>query len=239
MSSLAPPTDARRAGRDARALLWLAVAAVCWRWLLAMRTPVPAEDGVNYLWMAQQFARGDAAAALSEPFQPLWPLCIALPVACGVEPWLAARALACLCGGLALFPLAAIAERLQKGAGLPAAALATTSSVLARTAPEALTEPLFVLVAALAVQAGLAQRCVRLGALAGAAFLVRPEGVLLAAPFVLSQPARTWRALPPLCAVVAAAGLWRQLCGLGFDPVPKLLFHALRDDLGGERGDVL
>src|SRR5262245_62262353 len=91
--------------RGDRALLLLVVAAVCWRWLLARLTPVPAEDGVNYLWMAQQFAVGHEADALSEPFSPLWSLLLAVPIACGVEPMLAGQLLGCVCGGLLALPV--------------------------------------------------------------------------------------------------------------------------------------
>ncbi len=233
------PVDPLAHRRYQQALLWLTVAAVCWRVLLVLSTPVPAEDGVNYLWMAQRFAGGEAAAALTEPFAPLWPLLLALPIAGGIEPFLAGQMLGCLVGGLGILPIAAIAERLRPGAGLPAAALATTSSLLARTAPEVLTEPLFVLVAGLAVLAGVQQRPWRLGVLAAAAFWVRPEGLVVVAPFVLLRPRAAWPALPGLAAGVLVLGGWQFLCGHGFDPLPKLQFHALRDDLGPERGDLL
>jgi hypothetical protein len=227
------------AARLHRSLLWLTVAAVCWRCLLATRTPVPAEDGVNYLWMAQRFAHGDASGALSEPFAPLWPLLLAVPVGLGAEPVLAGKVLGCLCGGLSLWPIAFCAERLRAGAGLLAAALAATSSLFARTAVEVYTEPLFVLAAAGAVLCGVAGRLVWLGALAGLAFWVRPEGALLPLGFVLLAPRRAWRALVPLALLVLLLGAFRWSCGHGFDPVPKLAFHALRDDLGSERADLL
>lgn len=230
--------DPERRSRQ-RALLWLCVAAVCWRWLLAARTPVPAEDGVNYLWMAQQFALGDAAAALSEPFAPLWSLLLALPIALGAEPFVAGQVLGCLCGGLAVLPVAALGERLARGAGPIAAALCATSSVFARTAAEVLTEPLFVLLAATATWAGCSERWWRCGLGIGAAFLVRPEGAVLLLPFAALAPRRAWRPALVLGAVIAAFGLWRQLCGHGFDPVPKLAFHGLRDDLGDARGDLV
>lgn len=237
-----PPSDLdpdRERAQRHRALLWLCVAAVCARWLLAARTPVPAEDGVNYLWMAQRFAAGDAAAALAEPFSPLWPLLLALPIACGAPAFVAGQVAGALVGGLAILPIAAIAERLRRGAGVPAAALATTSSVLARTAPEVLTEPLFVLVAGLGVWAGLAGRFCWLGTAAGAAFLVRPEGAILLLPWLMLQPRRAWRAVPFAAGLIAAFAAWRMVCGHGFDPVPKMQFHELRQDLGGARGDLL
>ncbi|MGE3172217.1 MAG: hypothetical protein AB7O97_06275 [Planctomycetota bacterium] len=234
----ADPGPERERAQRHRALLWLCVAAVCGRWLLAARTPVPAEDGVNYLWMAQRFAAGDAAAALAEPFSPLWPLLLALPIACGAPAFLAGQVAGALVGGLGILPIAAIAERLRRGAGLPAAALATTSSVLARTAPEVLTEPLFVLVAGLGAWAGLAGRYCWLGVATGAAFLVRPEGAILMLPWLVLRPRAAWRALPFAAGLIAAFAAWRMACGHGFDPVPKMQFHELRQDLGGARGDL-
>lgn len=239
MTATAPGAATTFVRDPARALLWLTAAAVSWRWLLATRTLVPAEDGVNYLWMAQCFARGEWGLALSEPFSPLWSLLLALPIACGVEPLLAGQVLGCVCGGLALLPIAAIAERLRPGAGPIAAALAATSSVFARTAPEVLTEPLFVLVAGGAVLAGLRQRPVALGVGCGLAFWVRPEGALLVVPFVLLAPRRHWPAAAIAAALVALLGAWRLWCGHGFDPLPKLAFHELRVDLGDERGDLV
>jgi hypothetical protein len=138
-----------------------------------------------------------------------------------------------------LWPVALLAERLRSGAGVPAAALAATSSLLARTAVEGYTEPLFALVAATALLCGLGGRRWWLGALAGVAFLVRAEGCLLVVPFVLLAPKRHAVALLPVLAAVLLFGAWRLQTGHGFDPVPKLAFHALRDDLDGERGDLL
>lgn len=221
-----------------RAVLWLTVAAICWRVLLARRTPVPAEDGVVYLWMAQQFAAGDAAAALSEPFSPLWPALLAVPIALGSDPFVAGKIVGAVCGGMLVWPVALLAERVRAGAALPAAAFAATSSLLARTAVEVYTEPLFALAIALGLLAALAGRWWWLGGAAATAFLVRPEGVLLPAVFVLAAPRRAWRALVPVAGAVVAFGAWRAACGLGFDPVPKLSFHGLRDDLAG-RGDLL
>jgi len=222
-----------------RALLWLMSGAACWRWLLGAHTPVPSQDGVNYLWMAEQFARWEPAAALSEPFSPLWPLLLSLPIALGAESVIAAKALGSLLGALALWPIAAIAEQLRRDAGLPAAALAATSSLLARTAVEAYTEPLFVLVAAAGLYCGVTGRARWLGVASAVAFWVRPEGMLLAVPFALLAWRRHRQALLWVVGGVLLLGAWRMLCGHGFDPVPKLAFHEARGDLGDERGSVL
>ena len=63
-----------------RAVWCVVAAAIVWRWLLAVRTPVPSEDGVSYLWMAQRFAAGDFARGLGEVFPPGFPLLL--------SPWL-------------------------------------------------------------------------------------------------------------------------------------------------------
>ncbi len=223
--------------RQRRALLWMTVAAVCWRWLLAAKTPVPAQDGCNYLWMAERFADGDTAAALSEPFSPLWPLLLSVPIRLGMEPELAAKLLGSILGGALVWPVAWIAERLRSGAGLAAGVLALSSSLLARTAVEGYTEPLFVLVMASGVVAGMRGSTVCLALFSALAFLVRPEGVLLPLPFVLLQR-RLWPVLVTTALVVVAFGWWRQAVGLGFDPVPKLAFHSTRVELGGEQGAV-
>jgi hypothetical protein len=226
------------APRERRILLWLTVAAVLWRFLLAVRMPVPAEDGVNYLWMAQRFAALDLHGALVEPFPPLWPLLLALPVACGAEPFAAGQVLGALLGGLSVWPIAAIAERLRAGAGIVAAALTATSSVYARTSGEVLSEPAFALIAGAALAAGLHTRWWLLGGLAGLASWVRPEGLALPFAFLLGTGLRAWPALPGLLLAVVGLAALRALAGHGFDPLPILAFHELRDDLP-ERGDLL
>lgn len=222
--------------KQRRSLLWLTVSALLWRWMLAARTPVPAVDGVTYLWMAQRFAAGDAAAALSEPFSPLWPVLLALPIHLGVEPVLAGKLLGCLLGALTLWPVAAIAERCKPGAGLAAAVMCATARSLCLPAAEVYTEPLFAFVLAMGLLAGLREQWWRLGLWSALAFLVRAEGVLLPLAFVTARGG--YRALLPCGAAVLSFGAWRWSLDLGFDPVPKLAFHEARDDLGATRGDV-
>jgi hypothetical protein len=222
--------------KQRRSLLWLTVAALLWRWMLAARTPVPAVDGVTYLWMAQRFAVGDAAAALSEPFSPLWPALLALPIRLGIEPVLAGKLLGCLLGALTLWPVAAIAERCKPGAGLAAAVMCATARSLCLPAAEVYTEPLFAFVLAMGVLAGLREQWWRLGVWSAVAFLVRAEGVLLPLAFLTARGG--YRALLPCGAAVLSFGAWRWSLDLGFDPVPKLAFHEARDDLGAARGDV-
>lgn len=222
--------------KQRRSLLWLTVAALLWRWMLAARTPVPAVDGVTYLWMAQRFAVGDAAAALSEPFSPLWPALLALPIRLGMEPVLAGKLLGCLLGAFTLWPVAAIAERFRPGAGLAAAVMCATARSLCLPAAEVYTEPLFAFVLAMGVLTGLREQWWRLGVWSALAFLVRAEGVLL--PLAFATARGGFRALLPCGAAVLSFGAWRWSLQLGLDPVPKLAFHEARDDLGAARGDV-
>lgn len=234
----AGPSPGAFSSRELRLLLWAMVAAVLWRHVLALRTPVPAEDGVNYLWMAQQFAAGDWQSPLTEPFPPLWPLLVAIPVACGADPFGAAQVFGCVFGGLALWPVAAAAQRLRPGAGVPAAMLLLTSSLLARTAAEAYTEPLFVLLCATTLCLGTQQRFWLAGVVAGLAFWTRPEALGLPPALLLAVGWTAARALPGFAMFALALAAWRGAAGQGFDPLPILEFHAQRDDLPS-RGDWL
>lgn len=224
-------------GRQRRILFWLTLAALAWRCILALRTPVPSQDGVTYLWMAQCFAAAKVSAALSEPFSPLWPVLLALPIRLGMEPVLAGKLLGCFFGAIALLPVAAIAEHIRKGAGLPTAALAATARSLCLPAVECYTEPLFAWVLAGGILAGIRQQWWKLGVWSAVLFMVRPEGVLLPLSFLLLRG--SYRAILLCGLAVAGFGSWRWSCGLGFDPIPKIAFHETRDDLGGERGDFI
>ncbi len=225
-------------GSPSRAWLGcLVVAAIGWRLWLAHRTPVPAEDGVSYLWMAQRFAAGDWAAALAEVFPPGFPLLCAGGVAIGVDAWTVAVACGVLAAGLCLLPLVAIAEHVRPGAGLPAAVLWTSSSLLARNAAEVYSEPPFLLAMALGCCCGLRAQWWRLGMWSGVAFWIRPEGALLAVAFVFARRRAALMSLVPVVGAVLALAATRWACGHGFDPLPIHEFHAQRDDLA-ERGHV-
>lgn len=110
--------------RDRRALLWLTCAAVCWRWLVAVRTPLPGVDATRDLWLAQQLVNGDVTALASRWWEPLHALLMAPALAFGASGFATAQVVACLAGGLAVLPAAFAAERLRKGAGVPAAVVA-------------------------------------------------------------------------------------------------------------------
>ena len=233
MNEVSPP----RTRRQEQLLLWIVMFAVAWRWVLAMRTPVPSEDGANYLWMAQRFAAGDLAAGLSEVFPPGLSLLIAPLLRFGVEALMAGQIVGCVCGGLAVLPVAFAAERLQRGALLPAAVLFATTSLLCRSAAEVYSESPFLLLMALGTLAGLHRQHWRLGIFAGLGYLLRPEALLLPIAFV-TWDRRALRSLLPAALGVGALALLRGFTGNSFDPLPILAFHDGRDDLPG-RGAFL
>ncbi|MCK5941394.1 MAG: hypothetical protein KAI24_05440 [Planctomycetes bacterium] len=114
--------------RDRRALLWLTCAAVCWRWLVAVRTPLPGVDATRDLWLAERLANGDFGALAARWWEPLNGLLMAPALALGASPFATAQVLACLLGGLAVLPAALAAERLRPGAGVPAAVVVMVGS---------------------------------------------------------------------------------------------------------------
>ncbi|MFN3241966.1 MAG: hypothetical protein ACE37K_10675 [Planctomycetota bacterium] len=114
--------------KDRRALLWLTCAAVCWRWLVAVRTPLVGVDASRDLWLAERLADGDLGALAARWWQPLHGLLMAPALAFGATPFATAQVVACLLGGLAVLPTAFAAERLRAGAGVPAAAVAMVAA---------------------------------------------------------------------------------------------------------------
>lgn len=120
--------------REARILLWLVAAAICWRWLLGIRAPLPGVDDCLDLFAAQQLAAGNGAALAELWWRPCWALLLAPAVWLGAEPFAAAQVLACVCGGLSLWPAALAAERIRAGAGIPAAVLLLAASLPAHGA---------------------------------------------------------------------------------------------------------
>ena len=111
--------------RDLRALLWFCCAAVCWRWFVGVRAPMPAVGACEDLWLAAQVAGGDLGALADAWWRaPVHALLLTPIVALGGDTVTAAKVLACLAGGLAVLPIGFAAERLREGAGVPAAAIA-------------------------------------------------------------------------------------------------------------------
>ena len=217
----------------------LAAATIGWRFVLSLRTPVPSGDGCSYLWIASQFADGNWALGLSEVFPPGLPLLCAPWLAIGCDAWTVGLCICLFAAGLTVWPLVRIADHVRPGAGVPAAILWLSSSLLARNAAEVYSEPTFLLAMAVGSLHGLRAQWWRCGVWSGIAFLIRPEGALLAASFALVHRGAVIRTLVPLAAAVLGLGLLRLVNGHGFDPLPMLLFHVNeRDDLP-ERGNVL
>jgi hypothetical protein len=209
-----------------------AAAAVCgWTLWLHRATPVPTEDAASYLWMAERFAAGHAAAALESVFPPGWPLAIAPWVALGCAAERAGGLLAALALGAAVPAVWRIGNRLHPGAGAAAGWLFAASPLLPRMGAELFSEPLFLLLMAWGTCWGLVGRSVLCGWLAGLAYWVRPEGVLLAVAFAAARPRRHALALVPAAAMVLLLPAWRWSQGLPWQLLPLHTFHATRDDL--------
>jgi len=224
---------------SARTIVLLVAAALAWRLVLAARAPVPSGDGCSYLWIARQFAEGRASLALSEVFPPGFPLLCAPFLALGVDAWSAGLAVCLVTAALAVWPIVRIADHLRAGAGVPAAILWVASADLARNAADVFSEPAYLLAMACGTLCGLRGRFVAVGVWSAIAFWIRPEGVLLAAAFVLVERRRALVAMLPTALGVAALAGFRWWHGHGLDPLPMLAFHVNeRDDLP-ERGNVL
>jgi len=235
-----------------RTLLTLVAIALVWRLFLSALTPVPSEDGVTYLWMAQQFGRGDWRSPLCEVFPPLLPLLMA-PFVDVASTWqggpLVAEATTArggiaggqfalsLLGALAVVPIAQVAARLAPAAPRPAALaagiLAALPALPARYCAEVYTEPVFAGAIAAGVGAGLRGRFWRLGAWSGVAFWLRSEALVLPLAWIACRPRSAWRATLPVAAAVGLLALLRSVAGAGFDPLPKLAFNLPKSALGG------
>jgi len=215
-----------------RAFLWAMIAAaLAWRLVLAAWTPVPAEDGVSYLWMAERFATGDFVTPLEEVFPPLLPLLAAVPIALGVEPFFAGQLTLAVAGAAAAWTSAHAVERVVPGGGPGAACLLAFAPLPARYAAEVYTEPLFLCLAGAVLACALRERPAwwLAGLWAGLAFWVRPEAVVFPAAFALARGRRSWPVAVVVALAIALLTLWRGLAtGGDFHPLPKLQFNAAR-----------
>ena len=215
---------------DRTFLVRLVGAALGLRLFVALLTAVPAEDGVNYLWMAERIAAGDFGAALSDVFPPLWPTVIAGPVAAGLPAFRGAQLAAVLIGALAVWPMARLAARAVPEHARLVAILVAVSPLTVRFAGECYSEPLFLLLAAWATELGLGGRRLAAACVILLAAWTRPEGSAIGAALWLTAPLGH---LPALLAAVAAPlllGAARALTGNGFEVLPKLALHASRPD---------
>jgi len=195
----------------------LAVGAVL-RVARLLRAPLMHPDGPAYLDLASGLLDGRVRAVLGGYYSPLYPAAVAGLAATGLPLELAGRATALL-AGLAALPLVhalvrrLVGERQADAAALVAAVHPALVKASAQVLPETLAGAL--LLAWLAARgAGVA------GALAGAAYLARPEGVLLLplglwrlrrerlGTLVLYASAAVVLMAPALLALHAASGHW-------------------------------
>ena len=228
-----------------RRALWgtlLFAAALAVRLFVAFRTALPSVDGVIFLSMAEDLARGEWTHVVGRVFHPFFPLLTAPLIALGVEPFAAARIVLSLAGAGAsalVLPLA-----LGLGASFQAALAVSLLSVFSvwpvRYVGDAYSEPLFTFLAAAALllhlrggKKGRERRgsLFAAGLLAGLAFTTRPEGAALAGILVLAGPARgavlLGAALPTLAYL---GGRYLLLGEMG--PTPKLGFMLPMGPLG-------
>lgn len=163
MPAPAPPLFA---ARERRILLWLCAGAICWRWVCAVQSPLPSVAACRDLWLAERLAHGEFALLADAIAQPWWALLLWPAVAAGCDAFASAQVLACVIGGLLVWPVAIAAQRLREGAGVPAAILALAAGGPAAAAGGGAATPLLALGVATAV-VGLATRRWVLAAVAG------------------------------------------------------------------------
>ena len=182
------------------------------RVLRLLRDPLIHPDGPAYLGLASGLLHGKVLAVLGGYYSPLYPAAVAGLAASGLRLELAGRATALL-AGLAALPLVhALVRRLAGERAADAAVLlAAVHPALVKSSAQVLPETL---AGALLLAWLVARRAGVAGALAGAAYLARPEGLLL-------LPLGLWRLRRArLGALVRYAGVavavmapaWRSSC---------------------------
>lgn len=232
------PSPLPAAPTNSRALWLTAALLATWSLVLAWRSPVPSEDGVSYLWIAERFAEGDFAAALSTVFPPGYPLLLAPWIWLGGNGETVAHWFGAICLSATLWPLARLATFAGAPTVWPVVLLFAASPLPPRLCAEVYSESPYLLLMAWGAWLGVSGRMLAMGTCAAMAFWIRPEGSLLAASFVLVTPRRAWPSLVPVAGAVLALAAWRWMVGHGFDPLPIHAFHEGRDDLP-DRGQVL
>src|SRR5712692_4503622 len=147
------------------------------RVVLLLRDPLMHPDGPAYLGLASELLRGRLVAALGGYYSPLYPAAIAGVAAAGLPLELAGR-LAALLAGLAALPLlhALVRRVVDERAADVAVLVAAVHPALVKASAQVLPETL---AGALLLAWLVARRAGVAGALAGAAYLARPEGALL------------------------------------------------------------
>ncbi|MBX3464792.1 MAG: hypothetical protein KF830_16610 [Planctomycetes bacterium] len=169
----------------ARRLGWLLALAVLVRAVGCALRPMPARDGVAYLWLAERTAHGDLGGLFDTVFHPLYPLLVGLLLAAapGLAPEVAGQLVAAGSSALTVVPLFAVARRLHGAtAATWAAAMFALGAWFVRHPAECMSEGCFHLLVATWALAAVHERArPGLGGIAaGLAFLVRPEGAAAA-----------------------------------------------------------
>ena len=198
---------------SARQARWPLVVLLLGALLLRLRawtnTGIMMNDGVDFLWQAQQWLQGDGAAAVSHPYHPLYGALIAavsrltggelVPVAVGLS----------VAGGLLLVAAAWGLGRLAfpdtSWGGWATALLAAVHTRTLSFSADIQAEGLFMGLfgaAAWAQWAGLQSRrpvvgLLGAGVLTGLTTLTRQEGLLLGLPLALLFVLGLWRGVRP------------------------------------------
>jgi hypothetical protein len=208
-------------------------AALGWRLLIAVLTPVPGRDGANYLWMAERFAEGRGAEALTEVFPPGLSLALApfvwLFSFVGLAPFEAAKLGQAVIGTAAIVPIVRMTEVWLGRGGFAALCMLVVAARPTQLVGEISSEPLFGLLVGLGLLDAVHGRAWRSGIWSGLAFWVRPEGLVLAVAVAIVR----WRrgglmAVPTAALGFAGLGAFRAWCGQPFWPEAKWELHEAR-----------
>jgi hypothetical protein len=160
--------------------LWTCLAAILVRLIQAWGIPMPSNDGAQYLWMSESFARGEFSAGMNSVFHSGSSFVHALFMQLGLESFAAARIDGALLGGLWVLLLHRICLRFADP--LPAALvaiLAVFSFEGVRLVAGVYSEPLYLVWISSALLL-LLNGWLRWAALfVGSAFWIRPEALTL------------------------------------------------------------
>src|SRR5205823_1052065 len=193
------------------------------RVLRLLRDPLIHPDGPAYLGLASGLLHGKVLAVLGGYYSPLYPAAVAGLAASGLRLELAGRATALL-AGLAALPLVhALVRRLAGERAADAAVLlAAVHPALVKASAQVLPETL---AGALLLAWLVARRAAIAGALAGGAYLARPEGVLLLPLGLWRPPPRAPPRARPLCGRRrgrhGAGAAWFTALPLALNPSPR------------------
>jgi hypothetical protein len=191
-----PPASAVERDRDRRFLdsrvaPWAGVLLALVVRLIAHRhQPFVTVDGTEYIRLAESLLRGHPFASI---FPPGYPALIAIARLVIADRVLAAAVVSIACGALLAVPVWHLARRAvgDRWAVLPMMAVALHPE-LARISTVAMSESSYLLALYGAVALAAAGRPLGAGLAAGAAFAIRPEGLVTAAALAIREGMRLW-----------------------------------------------